>query len=124
MIGLIVLIWPYRREWRCRACRVIAAPPGTVWRTIQSFGTEGASWALLALTGSAIVGLGFIGYYLVAAILAIGALQAWHLRTGRSAALPLAAPEFAAIVLGYGATIAVHFGVVVLGAPYLGLNIA
>ena len=85
---------------------------------IQSFSGHWARWTMLLVTGLGVAGLIYTMDYLLAAILGLGALQAWHMRAERSEARAMSAPEMAAIGLGYIATLVVHGGVVVFSFDY------
>ena len=75
---------------------------------IQSFSGHWARWTMLLVTGLAIAALIYTRDYLIAALLGLGALQAWYMKTERTGSRPMNPVEFTAICLGYLATLGLY----------------
>ncbi|MEM7221427.1 MAG: hypothetical protein AAF495_00520 [Pseudomonadota bacterium] len=94
---------------------VLPLDGGQVLRAlVQSFSGQGARWILLALTGLAIAGLLYASQVLIAAVLGLGALQAWHMKHDSSTARAMNGSEMAYICLGYLATLGIYGAAIVL----------
>lgn len=89
----------------------------------------GATWARPILLGLAVLGIAGLlkfGDYILAAVLGLGALQAWYLKPTATAGdlpppRPMGGPGLVVIGLGYGLTLAVHVGAVFYALNALGL---
>jgi hypothetical protein len=90
---------------------------------VQSFSANWARRVLLALTGLGIAGLGYTGDYILAGILGLGALQAWHMGSEAPKARPMGAAGATVIGLGYGLTFAVHAGALFYGLRAMAIEI-
>lgn len=89
---------------------VLPLDGGQVLRAIvQSFGGRAAKWLLLGLTLLGLVGFTLVGDYILAAILGLGALQAWYM-DGAPRARPMRVTGMAVIGFGYALSFAVHLG--------------
>jgi len=89
---------------------VLPLDGGQVLRAvIQSFSGRAAKWFLLGLTLLGLVGFTLAGDYILAAILGLGALQAWYM-DGVPGARPMRAAGIVVIALGYLLSLAVHLG--------------
>ncbi len=75
---------------------------------VQSFSAPWAPRILLLLAGAGMAALAFGGYYLFAAILGLGALQAWYIEDHLQAARPMGALGIIVIGLGVCLTLAIH----------------
>jgi Zn-dependent protease len=103
---------------------VLPLDGGQVLRAlVQSFSAKWARRVLLALTGLGIVGLGYTRDYILAGILGLGALQAWHMGNEAPKARPMSAAGATVICLGYGLTFAIHAGAVFYGFRVLAIEI-
>lgn len=91
-------------------------------RVIESTNARRARPILLGLAVAGMAGFGVMGSYILAAILALGALQAWHIGTDHQVARPMGGPGIAAIGLGYILILAIHVSVAVYGARVLGID--
>jgi Zn-dependent protease len=90
---------------------------------VQSLSAARARHILLGVTGLGIVGLAYTGDFLLAGVLVLGALQAWHMGGAPSKARPMSGAGLAVIGLGYGLTLAVHGAAVFYGLPYIGIQV-
>lgn len=79
---------------------------------VQSFRAAWTRPVLLVLAGLGTVGSALAGEYILAAVLALGALQAWWIKHDIALPRPMGAPGISAICLGYGLVLAVHAGAV------------
>ncbi len=74
----------------------------------QSFSGHWARRILLLITCAGMAAFGFIGDYILAAVLGLGALQAWHMSGAAPSARQMNGRELGVIALGYGLCIAAH----------------
>lgn len=93
---------------------------------IESLGAAWARPVMLGLAALGIAGLLTLGDYILAAVLGLGALQAWYLKPGTTAGeqpppRPMSGPGLVAIGLGYGLTLAIHLGAVFYALKVSGL---
>lgn len=103
---------------------VLPLDGGQILRAVlQSFGAGWARWILLALTGGGIYLLLDAGDYVLAAVLGLGLLQAWHLGGERSPAVPMRLPGLATIGLGYAGAWAAYVGVIVYAGWLFGVDL-
>lgn len=87
---------------------------GHILRTVvQSFRAAWARPVLLLLAGLGMAGSALAGAYILAAVLALGALQAWWMKHDISAPRPMETSAIVVICLGYGLVLAVHAGAVI-----------
>lgn len=95
---------------------VLPLDGGQVLRAvIQSFSDRSAKWLLLALTLTGFVGFALLGDYILAAILGLGALQAWYMDGAPPKVRPMGATGISVIGLGYVLTLTVHVGAMMYG---------
>ena len=91
---------------------------------LQSFGAGWARRILLAVTSLGVLGLGYTGDHLLAGILVLGVLQAWHLGSETPRARPMSAAGATVLGLGYALTLAVHAGALYYGIQVMGIEFA
>jgi Zn-dependent protease len=92
---------------------VLPLDGGQVLRALtQSISTFWARRILLLLAAVGILGFGYLGEYLIACVLGLGALHAWHLRSETSEVRPMSKSGLLIICLGYGLAWIVHGGTV------------
>lgn len=95
---------------------VLPLDGGHILRSVaQSISARWARRLLLAVTVVGIVGFAYIGLFILAGILCLGALQAWHMEQKSPKARPMRAVGLIAICVGYGLTLAVHVGAALYG---------
>ncbi len=98
---------------------------GHVLRSIlQSFSAKWARWVALGLAGLGAAGFGYVGYYILAGFMGLGALQAWHMGAEATESRPMGVGEVALVGLGYGMIIVAYasamvYGVRLFGVPYV-----
>ncbi|MEM7221426.1 MAG: site-2 protease family protein [Pseudomonadota bacterium] len=98
---------------------VLPLDGGQVLRAmIQSFSGHWARRILLLITCAGMAAFGWIGDYILAAVLGLGALQAWHMSPAAPGARPMNGKEIGVIALGYGLCIAVHGGAIYYSLRY------
>lgn len=104
---------------------VLPLDGGQVLRAyLQSFGASWARRILLALASVGILGLGYAGDYILAGILALGALQAWYLGNEAPKARPMSPAGATVLGLGYLATAGIHAGALYYGLRVMGIEIS
>ncbi len=82
---------------------------GQVLRTVaQSFAGQRLAMLFLVLTAGGIAGTLYLGNVIIAAVLVLVLVQAWHLKDMDTAARPMEAAGIAAILAGYLASVLVH----------------
>ena len=92
---------------------VLPLDGGQVLRAlIQSFSGHWARRILLLITCAGMAAFGYIGDYILAAVLGLGALQAWHMSAAAPTSRPMNGKEFGVIAFGYGLCITVHGGAI------------
>ena len=92
---------------------VLPLDGGQVLRAVlQSFSGQWARRSLLLITCLGMAAFGWIGDYILAAVLGLGALQAWHMSGAAPGSRPMNGREIAVIALGYGLCVAVHGGAI------------
>lgn len=89
---------------------------------IQSFSGSLARWILLAVTLAGLAGFVYLKDYVLAAVLGLGALQAWYMNSAPSEARTMGVASVAVVGLGYVLAFAVHAGALSYG--YLVLSLA
>ena len=100
---------------------VLPLDGGQVLRAVvQSFSGRMARWLLLIVTLVGLVGFTLLGDYILAAVLGLGALQAWYMDGAPPKARPMRATGIAVIGLGYVLALAVHLGAFSYGYYVLG----
>ncbi len=103
---------------------VLPLDGGHVLRSvIQSTSVRRARPILLGLTGTGMAGFAVLGDYVLVAILALGAMQAWYLGDEKPKAGPMGGAGIAAISIGYAVVFCVHAGAVVITMRVLGINL-
>lgn len=102
---------------------VLPLDGGQILRAVlQSFGGGWARWGLLVLTGGGLYLLLAAGDYILAAVLGLGLLQAWHLGGEASTARPMRLPGLAAIGASYAGVLAAYVGVFVYTGWLFGID--
>lgn len=99
---------------------VLPLDGGQILRAVmQSFSASKAMMVLLAIAG---LGIGIAiskDLYVVAMVLAVGGLQAWHVGGEDSTARPMRAASMVTIVAGYFLVLAIHGSAIYLGLDLL-----
>lgn len=90
---------------------------------IESTNIRRARPILLGLAGTGIVAFLLLGDYILAAILALGAMQAWHLGTAKPTARPMGRAGMAVIGTAYILIFGIHAGAVVVTMRMLDINL-
>lgn len=88
---------------------------------IESSSSHWARWSLIGVTVTGIAGLLYSGDLILAAILGLGGLQAWHINDHRDPARPMAGPGIAVIGIGYVVTLIVHVSATIYGIQAIGI---
>jgi len=102
---------------------VLPLDGGQVLRAlVQSFSAVWARRVLLAVTGIGTAGVIYVGDLIIAAVLALGVLQAWHMGTEPPRARPMRAIGATVICIGYVLTVTVYLGAVLFGVLLLAAN--
>ncbi len=92
---------------------------------IQSASADRARPILLGLAGVGMIGFAMLEQYVLVAILALGALQAWHLDPAEETARPMGGVGIAAIGIAYCLLFGIYAGIMVFAVPtiaYLGMS--
>ena len=89
---------------------------------IQSFSHSWARWVLLAVTLATGLAFAVTGFPILASIMAVGALQAWHMGSERPKGRPMGRVEIAMVLTGFGLFLAAHGAAVYYGAVLIGWN--
>lgn len=102
---------------------VLPLDGGHVLRSlIESTGARRARPVLLTLAIGGMAGFVVMGDYILAAILALGAMQAWHVGEVRQVARPMTGPGLAAVGVGYLVILGLHAGTAVYAMRVLGVG--
>ena len=97
---------------------------GHVLKTImQSVAARRARIVLLVLAGLGFAGFAILGDYILAAFLAVGAMQAWHVGDETPDARPMGASGITAIGASYALILGIHGGVLVYSFRLLGVDL-
>ena len=89
---------------------------------VESTGSRRARPVMLGLTIAGMAAFGVMGDYILAAILALGAMQAWHIGAdGQHVARPMGPAGSVTIGVSYVLVFAIHAGIAVHGLRTLGL---
>ena len=100
---------------------VLPLDGGHILRALaQSFNPRWARWILLVVTVAGGIAVAYWGFYVFAAVLVLGALQAWHMSRAAPRARPMGGAEAATIVVGFLLCIAVHGAAVTYGTRLIG----
>ncbi len=103
---------------------VLPLDGGHVLRSlIESTGARRARPILLGLAAAGIVSFGLLGDYILAAVLALGAMQAWHLGEGGQTARPMGGATLAIIGVSYALVLGIHAGTAVYAMRMLGIDL-
>ncbi len=89
---------------------------------IESTNARRARPILLGLAFAGMAGFGIMGSYILAAFLALGALQAWQIGADHQVARPMGGAGIATIGIGYVMVLGIHAGIAVYGAKVLGID--
>lgn len=103
---------------------VLPLDGGQVLRAVLHSTAGGAARrVLLAVTAAGFAGFVYLGDHILAAILALGLLGAWHMETGPAPAHPMRLAGLSAIIVGYVATFAIHIAAVAYGLRAFDLDL-
>lgn len=100
---------------------VLPLDGGQVVRSvIESAGARRARAILLGLACAGVVCFGLLEDYILAAILVLGAMQAWHLGEAKTTARPMGRTGLAIIGISYGLVFGIHAGIIAYAMQMLG----
>jgi Zn-dependent protease len=93
---------------------------GQVLRAVmQSFHAIWARRAMLGLSCLGVIGFAISGDPLLAGVVAVGGLQAWHLSGESSRVGPMSARDVAVVLIGYTLVLSIHGAAAYIGAMWL-----